>query len=186
MLILIFFIIIVIIAVILKNNTPKYVDGGGYKPSKLVIDTLNISHMLYGKVDIENTIKHVCEKYKGRIMFVVKDRNSGGCGENLQKLSEKYKCYIYYTKIFAKLNNREHSGNSRDDFYCVYLANKFDCPILSNDKMRDFREFAKNVEKFEIIEYSPFKKPIKNIYNPVVHKNYGNKIRKPKIISLIN
>ena len=176
-------IIIVIILVLLCIicNTKTIINGGSR--DTIVVDTLNISHYLFGKINIEDTIQHVCNKYKGRIMFVIKDRNleNKEKNPNYSLLCKKYKCYIYYTKKYHDINFKDHSSNGRDDLYCIYLANKYDCPILSNDKFRDFREFAKSVKKFQIIEYTP-SKTTSNIFNPASHIPYGNRIKRPKII----
>jgi hypothetical protein len=182
MLLFIIFIVFIILILIISFGNVKTVNGGS-KNTTIVVDTLNISHALFNKIDIEATIKHVCNMYKGRIMFVVKDRNLDNNDKNpdFLALCKKYKCYIYYTKKYYDVNFKNHAANGRDDFYCLYLANKFDCPILSNDKFRDFREFAKSVEKFQIIEYTP-SKSTSNIFNPATCLPYRNRIKKPKLL----
>ena len=183
MLIIIVFVIIIVLFCIIFNS--KTVINGGSRSITLVVDTLNISHALFNKIDIESTIQYICDKYKGRIMFVIKDRNL----ETTEKipdylsLCKKFKCYIYYTKKYHDINFKDHSANGRDDFYCIYLANKYGCPILSNDKFRDFREFAKCVKKFQIIEYTP-SKVTSSIFNPAAHLPYGNRIKKPKFLNI--
>lgn len=182
MLLSILFILFIIFITIIVLCNEKTINGGT-KNTTIVVDTLNVSHTLFGKIDIESTIKHVCDMYKGRIMFVIKDKNLGSDCENpnFSVLCKKYKCYIYYTKKYYDINFKHHSANGRDDFYCLYLANKFNCPILSNDKFRDFREFAKSVEKFQIIEYTSTGFT-SNIFNPATCLPFRNRIKKPILV----
>ena len=145
----------------------------------LVIDTLNILHYLGMKPSdksirrtIEKTIPIIRKKYPGRIMYVVKDRDAGHIKDETKKMYEslakkhmitiasveKYKEQPNAKDLADHKKNKHHAAQGRDDYYALYLATKFNCWVLTNDKFKDAEDFKKNLIPFRAHEYHYHKK----------------------------
>ena len=189
-LIIILIILIVIIIQRIYINTNIININGGAKIIKgnIVVDVLNLTNYLYDKVEpnliikaIKKSTKILKNTYTDRIMFVLKDRDFNNTEIiDFEKLAKDLQIYIFLTKKYDDTVFDTHSSLGRDDFYCIYLANKFNCAILTNDNLRDYKQLPKEVDKFKIIEFNYYKPfPIKDYINP-----YGMRLKSPKIIKI--
>jgi hypothetical protein len=169
----------------------------------IVIDTLNVLYFING-IDmsthigtelIYKGIEYMAKKIKkfffGRVMFVIKDKNTllnnKEEREKYSLLAKKLKIFIYCaekynstvapnwnkpnwydSKLHKQLSENIHSTESRDDLTILILAVKYRCPILSNDNFRDSEEYRATVAPFKVLEYNWFssKVPIIETYKP--------------------
>ena len=188
--IIIIIIIIVILFILIKNKSVIY--GGAVKKisGNIIIDTLNLANYLYDKNNInEKTIiksirtatKTLNGIYTDRIMFVIKDRDfTESAYIDFLQLAQELRIYIFLTKKYDDTIFDTHSSLGRDDFYCIYLANKYNCPIFTNDKLRDYKKLSHDVFRFKTIEFNYYKSaPIKDYINP-----RGMRLKSPKIIKI--
>jgi len=195
--ILLIILLILVFVFLLQTNITR-IEGGGEKHGNIVVDTLNINYALFRKADLEHIIKTIYfisnllqNKYTDRVMFVIKDQIIKNHSEDEKKqfnnVAKELKIYIFLTEQYEdihRVNQKEakktHSANGRDDFYMCVLANKYNCKILTNDKLRDYSEFAKTVKPFRIIEYNYWRDGfIEDFISPV-----GFRIRRPKTLKL--
>ena len=155
----------------------------------IAIDTLNIISFINNKPvhnqnEIITGIKYITpiikKKYSGRIMFILKDKNTKlntpEIRENYKKLAHELKIFIYITENYKgptwKLEKRFdpsiHSQNARDDLYLLILANQFKCPVITSDNFRDILEFKGTIAPFKILIYDCFtiKQPIEDFIMP--------------------
>ena len=140
----------------------------------VVVDTLNLTHWNFSTArkrarmsaeQIGQTITAAAgilkAKFKGRVMFVIKDReatpNSEKDHERLQALAKQAGVYIMLVEKYAgegKQKQTAHAVKGRDDFYMALLAHKWKAPVLSEDRFRDFGEFRQKVPPFRVFEFS--------------------------------
>lgn len=160
--------------------TPMGVRG---KPSvarpetHIIVDTLNLTYWAHTTAKrqaaittdliistIDKTAPILRAKYSGRIMYVVKDRESALNGVDTRvaygDAATRNKVYIYGVERYedppagASEDPRAHSARGRDDLYMAVLARKWKCPVLTEDRFRDFDEFRRNVEPFRVYEFA--------------------------------
>ncbi len=179
---LIIFAIVVLIVIEHLNDT---IIGGKVENNSgnIVVDLLNVAHDLDKKMSdkllistIIDTTQKLKRFFKDRIMFVVKDANF-----NCQELCDKLRIYIYNAEAYDKVKYISHTSIGRDDFYCCVLANKFNCSIITNDRMRDFKDFH-TIDRFRITEYNFYSRPIKDVINPAAYK--GRRLKRPNLITI--
>ena len=179
----------------------KYIIGGYVENlNDIIIDTLNLTYWIYGNIDGDNIFnainlitKQLKDKYKGRMMFVIKDKesefNTDEDRNKFIKIANDNKIYIYIVEKYKippkssiQLDSKEydkHSSLGRDDFYMSILANKYKCSILTNDRLKDFKSFKYSISPFYVLELNYFIKiPNKDYINPSKY----NKLKKPKKI----
>ena len=196
--------IILFILVRIRSTTNSGIVGGNDKYKSIVVDTLNITHQLYGKKDtyqishndIIKAIKTVTKKLKphvDNIIFVTKSKESleqspEHLRESFINLSKELKVHIY---LVEKLKNpkqnkhsKSHSALGRDDFYAIITAWKLRCPILGHDHYKDLKDMKYGeLDSFYVRRYFPFKKyAVKDYVNPTAPEY--RKIRRPRIIHL--
>ena len=207
---IIIIIIIIIIVIIIAMNTSissTAILGGAIviataPYNHIIIDTLNV--VGGGKLNDEiilNTIvtttKSIRSKklVKDRIMFVLKrDFDSESILDN-NKIYNMYldvaranKIYIYvickYDDPPDILSRKDsHSSKGYDDFYCLILSRKWRCPVMTNDKLRDFREFKDALNPFQVAEIN-YWRDYKNI-DYVMPNSYSYKhILKPQLVPI--
>jgi hypothetical protein len=180
-------VIIILILVFLFNMhaiRPVVVScvSGGHSAHTIVIDTLNITHALGDEfpLTIENCITYVLKTFKyDNYYFVLKKTNiiTNENNDTLLDLAKKYKVFICYIDIDTV--SLSHLNKSIDDLLCMHLAYKFRSKIITNDKLRDQKEF-KELNNFSYLIYSWFKSPTKEFVNPKeVIKNYDKLKIKP-------
>jgi len=177
---------------VIKENINKILFGKKYFKHKqnigdIVIDTLNVVMFIDNNV---LSIKRICKGieyisnklkrfFSGRIMFVVKDRdnlfNTLEIREDYKKLVKKLKIYVYIAEKYEhNLPNWKgpswyaHSAKGRDDLSAIILAQRFNCPILTNDNFFDSIDFKSTIPPFKLLEYNWFsaKIPIVEMYKP--------------------
>lgn len=139
-------------------------------PESIVVDTLNLTHWLGAKnVDtcaivaaIDKTAPALRKKYPGRVMYVVKDResvlNDANTRIQFADAAKRNSVYIYaverYEDETASAKNAPHSAGARDDLYMALLARRYKCPILTEDRFRDFDKFRSDVRPFHVYEFA--------------------------------
>jgi hypothetical protein len=141
-------------------------------PTHIVIDTLNLTHWLHSKAPlspeaiastIDETAPILLSRYKGRVMYVLKDRESQFNDEKARKVyqdaAKRNGVYVYIAERYpdppkgVKIST-EHSARGRDDFYISLLANRWRCPVLTEDRMRDFSSFRGTIQPFHVYEFA--------------------------------
>ena len=193
----------------------------------IVIDTLNIIYFIYNYnhntinitddnicIGIEYITKKIKKYFPGRIMFIIKDKNTllnnSKIRDKYKELSKKLKIYIYIAEKYdsqnapswkkptwiIKSNANIHSLESRDDLAVILLSKKYKCPILSNDNYTDNYEYRATVAPFKLLEYNWFslKVPIVRQYKPENYKTIHwsktlcklDNIFMPKELAIIN
>lgn len=133
----------------------------------IVVDTLNICHFIFNEVNETNIIKTITEvsvkwkrKKETRIMFVLKDSTMLPISSTFEYLlfeeckKQRVYCYIAMLARDIKHSYSHHASLGRDDYICAFLAKKYKCSVLSNDKFRDFRDLKYHVESFYLHSYS--------------------------------
>ena len=190
------FIIILIICMIilmcffikLLPQTKRLIFGGS--PQKkidnnhIIVDTLNLTHWFYPQSKnvhldmiisvINNTAEELKKKHSGRVIYVIKDKestfNTDNFRQQLHECAKKNKIFISITEKYKDppSSNTElkdcHSKLGRDDFYMSILANQYKCKVLTADMLRDFSEFRFSVPPFYVLLYSPHKDLADNEY----------------------
>lgn len=143
------------------------------KSPHLVVDTLNLAHW-YMDVEtltpelIAQTISATAPALKlrhpGRVMYVLKDRES--CFNN-DRIREIYRKVAVENAVYIMVAERypdppaggakpsaEHSSRGRDDFFMSLLAHNYRCPVVTGDRLKDFDQFRKTIPPFHTIEYA--------------------------------
>lgn len=165
---------IVIIAVICLG-TPSIIISGGratLKKQHIVVDLLNLTHYhtLKKKIqfnDIIDTINATApvlhSVFPERIMYVVKDPenrfNTQVEHKAFADVAIKNKIYVFVVERYVvepstRIKSDEHGARGRDDFYLAVLAHKWRCPVLTEDRFRDFATFKAQLAPFHVLEYT--------------------------------
>lgn len=176
-----------------KKEKETEVKGGVYNSENIVVDTLNLVHYTH---DFKNKVrkdKYECiikntiissafdlkKIYTDKIMYVIKftEDPSEQLLNDFQTISKAFRINIYtiVTNIKSKKDD-EHVIKGRDDYLAIYLANKYNCKILSNDRYKDFKDMKK-IPRFiaysfifykdekEILHIDPSKIELRKIHN---------------------
>ena len=177
-----------------KNNKfNKNIQGGGKKINNfgdIAIDTLNVISFINNKpihnqneiiIGIHHITPILKKQYSGRIMFILKDKNTNfntsEIREKYKKLAHELKIFIYITENYEKgptwklekrFDSSIHSQHARDDLYLLILANQYKCPVITGDNFRDILEFKGTIAPFKILSYDWFtiKQPIQDFIMP--------------------
>ncbi|HVE12335.1 MAG TPA: hypothetical protein VNI01_02970 [Elusimicrobiota bacterium] len=153
----------------------------------LVVDTLNLVHWLRARkaapdgspggdanpgapltptdiaAAVDATAAALKKKYPGRVIYVLKDRESRFNDESLR---EVYQAAAQRNQVTVALVERyqdppagapasaDHSARGRDDFYMSVLAQRLGCAVLTADRLRDFAAFRATVAPFQVLEFA--------------------------------
>lgn len=149
----------------------------------LVVDTLNLTHWLTARkgrpppltpaaivATIDATAATLRARHPGRVMYVVKDRETALNSAETQALyraaAERNGVYVYAVEQYAdppaagrereraRRAGAEHSSRGRDDFYMALLARRWRCAVLTEDRFRDFARFRATVPPFHVREFA--------------------------------
>lgn len=145
----------------------------------VVVDTLNLAHWL-GRGDgpvsvaeaVDSTAPTLRKKWPGRIMYVTKDRESSqptidsraAQHAEYAAIAERNRVYLYSVEKYqdppassaetnAAIAAAEHTSRGRDDYYTAELARRWKCPVLTEDRMRDFDRFRTAIPPFQVWEF---------------------------------
>jgi hypothetical protein len=201
-------VLIFAILVILSINNHKFnfYKGGDEKHKNIVVDTLNMTHEIFGKSvdkyhisnpDILNTIRIVTDKMKtnvsDKLIFITKtnkkDNEYYNEMELFNKLSKELGVYIFVVNELKKPSansfvkiHKSHSTLGRDDFYIMITAWKLRCPVLGQDYYRDLKNMKfGELDSFYVEKYSPYKTfPDRDYINPTGQEY--KRMRAPRVI----
>lgn len=135
------------------------------KSPNIIVDTLNIVHWIgFKKVNIEN-IKtginfinpQINKKHPGKKIYVIKDPDHSSYSDKekneLREFSKDKKITIILAEKLESKNIREvlHQTKGRDDFTLILLADKYQFPILTNDRLKDLNELSLMLPIFRMI-----------------------------------
>ena len=168
-----------------EENVLKH--GGGRrkalhsKSPNVVVDTLNLAYHVHpagragsgqriGLCEIIETIDATAptirEHFRGKVYYVVKDRdsvfNDTRSRDLYQAAAERNRVTVVLTERYMDTQSswREtgevrhtHQKLGRDDFYIGLLAWKLRCGVLTGDMMRDFNKLKTEVRPFLVYEY---------------------------------
>ncbi len=215
-------ILLLLLAIVISCSAHErvtYLLGGREKQSQqiqgdIVIDGLNFTHWLAsenrcpivsGKLRlcdiisaIDETSDVIKQKHKGRIMFVLKDRetalNNPATRAIYAETARRNKVYIYVVERYKiplkteynhSTRGTEHARLGRDDFYMGILAKKFKCKVLTADRFRDFDQLRKHLNPFHVYEYTWWRSyPERDYINP--HASEFQRLRKPRRVHYKN
>jgi hypothetical protein len=146
------------------------------KSSHIVVDTLNLVHWL-GRASepgraltpdliaeaIDRTAPALLKRHPGRVMYVLKDResqfNDEAAREVYRRAAERNKVYVLLAERYSDppkgvAESPEHSAQGRDDFFIALLAHRWRCAVLTEDRLRDFDRFRATVQPFHVYEFA--------------------------------
>jgi len=176
--------------------------GGAYRKTHIIVDTLNLTHWMGTDNDqitftnIINTIDRATpilrQKYSN-IIYVLKDQdtqhNSSEIRAAYQNAAERNRVIITCAERYVESSLEQslvpklgpHSANGRDDFYMCILAARNRCAVASEDRLRDFAEFRKNIPPFHVIEFAYWRAiPLRDSIRP--SSGAYSRLRKPIMI----
>lgn len=149
----------------LRRGLPRRRPDPAASPN-LVVDTLNLVHWL-GRApslaQIERTILETAptlkKHHKGRIVYVLKDRDSEHASA---EAVARYHAVAQEAGVDAAVAERywdppggvppsaAHSSRGRDDHYTALVAARNRCAVLSADRFRDFAEFRQTLQPYYV------------------------------------
>lgn len=197
-----------------RGGSPPKRDPG--VSPHVVVDTLNLAHWLRKDKSGPLSAKDIVEaidrtaptlklKHPGRVMYVLKDRetqfNTEAAREPLRKVAEDNGVYLYLAEKYpdppssatykspedVKCSKRvektdcrpEHSSRARDDFLMALVASRWKCAVLTEDRLRDFDKFRDAVSPFHVYEYAYWRKlPTRDFIRP--ESRAYSRLRKPR------
>jgi hypothetical protein len=145
------------------------------KSPHLVVDTLNLAHWIRGSEGglamspaiiadtIDRTAPALRARHAGRVMYVLKDRESQF---NDEAAREVYRQAAVRNRVYVLAAERypdppkgvppsaEHSARGRDDFFTALLARRWRCAVLTEDRLRDFDRFRATIQPFHVYEFA--------------------------------
>lgn len=151
------------------------VGGAHIRETHIVVDTLNLTHWMgenantghnpITSTSIVNTIDRatpILRRKYSNIIYVLKDQdtqhNSSEIRAAYQNAAERNRVVITCAEKYLDTNSTNltelHSSKGRDDFYMCILAARNRCAVASEDRLRDFAEFRKNIPPFHVIEFA--------------------------------
>lgn len=180
--------------------------GGGRLPAResphLVVDTLNLAHWLSGGSEtvrlsperiaeaIDRTAPELRKRYQGRVMYVLKDResrfSSDADREAYRLAAVRNRVYVCAAERYADPPkgvdpSSAHSARGRDDFYMALLAWKWRCPVATEDRLRDFSQLRATIQPFHVYEWAYWREaPSRDFIRPEA-PTYA-RVRKPRAI----
>ena len=172
-------IVIMVLAAIGFAKCARVVLGGARRPlpaksPHIVVDTLNLVHWLHSESPqplstaliveaIDDTAAVLKKKHSGRVMYVLKDResalNSEAAHKSYMECAKRNQVYIFIAEKYAtpprgNLRSTAHSASGRDDFLIAVLARRWRCAALTEDKLRDFSEFRSTLQPFHVYDFA--------------------------------
>jgi hypothetical protein len=146
------------------------------KSPHIVVDTLNLTHWLHGADrksfaltptliadTIDRTAPALLVRHTGRVMYVLKDResqfNDEAAREVYKQAAERNGVYVYVAERYPDppkgvAPSAEHSARGRDDFFVAMLAHRWRCAVLTEDRLRDFDRFRATIQPFHVYEFA--------------------------------
>jgi len=165
----------------------------------VVVDTLNLAHWLSEKplsvseiiATIDETAPALKKQFSGRVMYVLKDRESRLTSEAAhrayQDCAERNRVYVIIAEKYAdppsgNARTAAHSARGRDDFLVSVLADRWRCLALTEDRLRDFREFRQTLQPFHAYEFAYWRdRPAREYFRP--ESVAYSRLRKPRTAS---
>lgn len=131
------------------------------------------------------------QQYAGRVMFVVKDADritTAAAREVYAAAARRNRVYVSLVEHYEKppdteirTSAKEHASKARDDFYMAVLAARWRCPVLTEDRFRDFASWRRHVTPFHVHTYSWFTDAPETDYMKPESDAY-QRLRKPRTI----
>ena len=128
---------------------------------------------------IDRTAPALRARYLGRVMYVLKDRESSHIDADTAKVyqavAERQRVYVVTAERYragmapaaAGTVPASHSTQGRDDYFAALLADRYRCTILTNDHLQDFESFHKHVPPFYTTEYAFWRAlPVREFVRP--------------------
>lgn len=126
---------------------------------------------------IDATAPALRRRFPGELWYVLKDRdsllNTPEVRSRYQAAAERNSVRIAVAEKYAdppragpadlgagvpadsvELARREHAERGRDDFYAALLAHRWRCPIITEDRLRDFDLFRSELDPFQVWQFS--------------------------------
>lgn len=199
------FVIVLVLAAICCARSCGAVLGGRAPPPRsphVVVDTLNLAHWLRGEsarplaaaeiiAAIDKTAPILKKKHAGRVMYVLKDRESQLNGEaahaEFMACAERNRVYIITAEKYAddppsgNPRSTAHSAAGRDDFLVAVLARRWRCAALTEDRLRDFGEFRSALQPFHVYEHAYWRASVAQEYYRPESPAYS-RLRKPRTV----
>ncbi len=184
------FVLLVVVAIgaWARGGTLAAIGGAARRarpPSpNLVVDTLNLAHWLAGEAlnperivaAIDRTAAALKARHPGRVMYVLKDRdsefNDAAAHALYHEAARRNGVYVIVAEQYrdpprGPAASRAHSARGRDDFLMAVLAAKWRCPVLTEDRLRDFAEFRATLQPFHTYEFAYWRAlPHQESYRP--------------------
>lgn len=204
-------IIVIVLAAICFVKTQNFILGGGPvgnqrrnwppKSPHIVVDTLNLAHWLRSDKEIPLTVEEIVaaidrtapvlkKKHAGRVMYVLKDResqlNSKEAHERYMACAERNRIYIeiaekYTDPPHGNPRSAAHSASGRDDFLIAVLASRWKCSALTEDRLRDFDEFKLTLQPFHAFEFAYWRNNVvREFFRP--EASAYKRLRKPHTV----
>jgi len=148
---------------------------------------------------IERAAPALRRRFPGEIVFVLKDHNNtlndGGVRAQYQAAAERARVRIVCAERYlpgaepgtqtysknAKNAISHHSADGRDDFYMCLLARQLRCAVATEDRLRDFAEFRKEVKPFIVVTFAHWRAlPARDFVRPDARAFAG--LRRPRRI----
>jgi hypothetical protein len=148
------------------------------KSNHIVVDTLNLTHWLHEKSGgrepliltpaliantIDRTAPALLKRHPGRVMYVLKDResqfNDEAAREVYRQAADQNRVHVMVVERYADppkgvAVSTDHSSRGRDDFFIAMLAHRWRCAVLTEDRMRDFEHFRATIQPFHVYEFA--------------------------------
>ncbi len=173
------------------------------KSPHLVVDTLNLAHWIRGPNSeparltpaliveaIDKTAPALLRQHPGRVMYVLKDRDSQFNDEDAR---EAYKRAAIRNKVYVCAAERyvdpprgvaassAHSAQGRDDFYMALLAWKWRCLVATEDRLRDFPQLRATIQPFHVFEWAFWRDyPVRDFIRP--EASAYARVRRPRAV----
>jgi hypothetical protein len=201
---LVVLLVVLIVAAICSARVRGVILGGKPAVRKLpksphiVVDTLNLAHWFQNEDShplsistivstIDQTAAVLKKKHPGRVMYVLKDRESQLNTEEAHQMymlcAERNGVYIIIAEKYAdpprgNAHSNAHSAGGRDDFLIAVLANRWKCAALTEDQLRDFKEFRTTLQPFYALELAYWRtRALREFYRP--ESTAYSRLRKP-------
>lgn len=138
------------------------------RSAHLVVDGLNATHAIFPgePVTTASIVRMVDQlspglkaKHGGRVMFVVKDRDSeaapAAAAEAYAEAARRNGVYLVSAERYRDAPmGGAHAARGRDDFTAALLADRWRCGLLTADRMKDFDQFRKTIAPYYTWTYS--------------------------------
>jgi len=177
----------------------------------VIVDLLNITHWFQKKRPVRHADTHagthadthailktiditapiLKKRWPGRVTYVVKDRTHSFNDEKTHALyaeaAERNRVVICIAEQYkdppsGNKPSKKHSAAGRDDFYMCLLAQRERAVVITEDRLKDFNEFRKELPPFHVLEFSYVRRlPTKDFIRP--ESLAYAKMRRPKIVA---